>query len=256
MDLKPRLSGGGTVTALERGWRLFIPAGPDTRYRLAQLDDHLRIPRAQYPMKPPVRMQLEARVSSRGLPGTWGFGLWNDPFGFSFGPGNGFLRLPALPNAAWFFFSSPTNYLSFRDDRAGNGFLAQLFSSPRFHPRLIEAALAMPFSRKATRRLLHRVIDEDSVRLDDARQLAPGLASAVDLEEWHAYALEWTASKTAYFVDGTCVLEIPLSPRPPLGIVIWIDNQHAGFDPQGRLTYGLETNPTSAWLEIRELRTE
>ncbi len=251
IDLKPRLSSNGQVKETERGWLLSIPAGGPTRYRLAQLDDHLRIQRRDYPRRSPFRFQLESRVSATGLPGTWGFGLWNDPYGFSFGPGNGFLRLPALPNAAWFFYSSPACYLSFRDDKPGNGFLAQLFSSPRFDPLLIPAAATFPFALKSTRRLLGRIISEDANRLDAPS--APGDTSSLDVTAWHQYALEWGLSQTRFFVDDVCVLDAALSPRSPLGMVIWIDNQHAGLTPQGKLSFGMEPNPEPAWLEIRDL---
>lgn len=252
-SLKPRLSGAGTVTHSGNGWTLSIPAGSGNRYRLAQLDDHLRIARKHYPWYPPMRLELEARISSNSLPGTWGFGLWNDPYGFSCGPGDGFLRLPALPNALWFFYSSPLCYLSFRDDRPGNGFLAQLFSSPRFSNLVIPAALAFPFSRRATRRLLSRVIGEDAVRLDEPRTSSE--PAAFDPRAWHRYALEWRADSTRFSVDDARVLETSWSPRPPLGVVIWIDNQHAALTPAGRLSFGLETNPEPAWLEVRDLNT-
>ncbi len=251
-DLKPRLSGNGQVKDTERGWLFSIPAGGAARYRLAQLDDHLRIQRRDYPRRSPFRFQLESRVSAAGLPGTWGFGVWNDPYGFSVGPGNGFLRLPALPNAAWFFYSSPLCYLSFRDDKPGNGFLAQLFASPQFDPLLIPAAATFPFARKTTRRLLGRIISEDTTCLDGPA--APGSASSsLDVTAWHQYALEWGLSQTRFFVDDACVLDTHLSPRSPLGMVIWIDNQHAGLTPQGKLSFGMEPNPEPAWLEIRDL---
>ena len=155
MNVKPRLFGGGKVTETERGWTLAIPAGSRTRYRLAQLDDHLRIPRDQYPWFPPARLELEAaRVSARDLPGTWGFGLWNDPYAFSFGPGNGFLRLPALPNAAWFFSSSPASYLSFRNDMPGNGFVGQVFQARASISCCSAPPITFHCSRTAARRLL------------------------------------------------------------------------------------------------------
>ncbi len=253
MNLRPRLSADGKLNTTDRGWLLSISAGSAGRYRLSQLDDHLGLPRAQYPCRPPLTLRLEARASSAALPGTWGFGLWNDPYGFSFGPGNSFLRLPALPNSAWFFFSSRISYLSFRDDRPANGFLAQVFASPRFSLRLAGAALMLPFSPKAARRQLSQVIREDARRLDGNTQPRSAAAKR-DVTEWHRYAVEWTDARTRFHVDDVCVLDAPLSPRPPLGIVLWIDNQHAGFNPQGKLTYGLEPNPEPAWLEIRDLR--
>ncbi len=259
LNLKPRLAGNGRVTETEKGWLLSIPAGGVSNYRLAQLDDHLRIQRKDYPWYPPMRLSLEARVSASALTGTWGFGLWNDPYAFNFGPGeNSWLRLPALPNAAWFFYSSPVCYLSFRDDRPGNGLLAQLFSSPSFDPLLIRAAITFPFSPRTTRRLLTRIIAEDAVRLDPDPRPNPEADAHVnvDVTRWHSYRLEWTADGTRFYTDDRSVLESSLSPRPPMGIVIWIDNQHAAFTPQGKVTFGMEASNEPSWLEIRNLRAE
>ena len=254
MTLRPRLSSEGRLAEIERGWRLSIPAGGARGYRLSQLDDHAHLPRKKYPRLPPLKLELEARVSSPSLPGTWGFGLWNDPYGFSFGPGDGFLRLPALPNSAWFFCSSPRCYLSFRDDRPANGFLAQVFVSPRFDPRLLLAAAALPFSLKTTRRWLSRIIREDSARAGPAAAPSHPASAPLDVSAWHSFGLVWTASGTRFTVDETPVLETPLAPRSPLGIVIWIDNQRAALTPQGKLSFGMESNPEPAWMEIRDLR--
>ena len=76
-----------------------------------------------------VTISLQARASHQEIPGTWGFGLWNDPFGMKLGFGGKHL-LPALPNAAWFFFASPPNHLSLRNDLPANGALAATFRSP------------------------------------------------------------------------------------------------------------------------------
>src|SRR5512146_2349361 len=185
MNLKPRLSPDGSLAEIPGGWRLSIPAGPQGRYRLAQLDDQLKTPRRKYPWSAPTTLELSARVSSAVLPGTWGFGLWNDPYGFSFGPGDEFLRLPALPNAAWFFYSSPVSHLSFRDDKPGNGFLAQVFASPRFHVSLLRAGLTFLFSRRAARPLLARIIAEDAAQLGGEAAPQP-----LDVTAWHSYGLE------------------------------------------------------------------
>ncbi len=244
MDLKPRLSRDGKITSTTRGWRLMIPSGPSGHYRLSQLDDHLGLPRHGYPWQTPLTMSLRARISSSEVPGTWGFGLWNDPFGFSFGPGEGYLHLPALPNTIWFFHASPKNFLSFRDDKPGQGFLAQVFHSPRFDTTLFPAGLLFPFSRKRSRRLLSNVISEDAINLK------------IDASEWHSYRLEWKATRSKFWVDDYPVFESSVSPAPPLGLVIWIDNQYAAFMPDGRLKWGMEENLQSEWLDIEEVEVK
>ena len=241
IDIKPRLSRDGKITSSPRGWRLSIPSGPSKRYRLSQLDDHLGLARQAYPWHPPLSLSLKARISSADAPGTWGFGLWNDPFGFSFGPSEGFFHLPALPNTIWFFHASPKNYLSFRDDKPGYGFLAQVFHSPRFTPAVIHAGMLLPFSAKRSRRLLSSVVSEDAVNL------------VVNVTDWHSYRLEWKAARSTFWVDGNPVFESPVSPASPLGLVIWVDNQYAAFMPDGRLKWGMEDNPESEWLEIEEV---
>ena len=55
-----------------------------------------------------------------------------------------------------------------------------------------------------------------------------------------------------WVVDGVQVFESPVSPNPPLGLVIWIDNQYAAFTPEGKISFGvLEGN--EEWLEIEDL---
>jgi hypothetical protein len=140
----------------------------------------------------------------------------------------------------WFFGASQQNYLSFRDDRPAHGFLTQTFCSPKFHPLLILAGLALPFSRKTTRRLLSRVIEEDGVTL------------SVDVTQWHRYRLDWSLKRVAFEVDEVQVFESPVSPNPPLGLVIWIDNQYAAFTPEGRIAMGV-LEGKEEWLEIKDL---
>lgn len=251
--LIPQHTSGARVEEISPGeaYRLMIPAGTADKYRLAQLDDYAKTARSQFPLRPPLSLNLSARASHISIPGTWGFGVWNYPFGMSLGFGGTGWRLPTLPNAVWFFGASKENYLSFRDDStalrsaqreiAANGFLAQSFRSPKFHPLLIPAGLALPFSRKTTRRLLGRVIGEDGVRL------------RVDVSQWHRYRLDWHEDRVAFEVDDALVFESSVSPKPPLGLVIWIDNQYAAFTPGGRIGFGLLENPEPAWLEVKEI---
>jgi len=270
--LTPHQTPGASVEEISPGteYRLMIPAGRADKYRLAQLDDYTQLARGRFPLRFPLSLSLSARASSDSIPGTWGFGLWNDPFGFSLGFGGNPFRLPALPNAVWFFGASKQSHLSFRDAssalrsaqrEAANGFLAQTFRSPKFHPLLILAGLALPFSRGMTRRILGRVIDEDGVQLwsstarrGDLQEQAPALHSqSVDPTQWHRYRLDWREERVSLEVDNVQVLESQVIPNPPLGLVIWIDNQYAAFTPEGKIGFGVLENPEPAWLEIKDL---
>ncbi|MCA2000488.1 MAG: hypothetical protein LDL51_01345 [Chloroflexi bacterium] len=240
--MKTNATQDASVEKTGNGWRLQIEAGDARTYRNAQLDDYSGLRRSQFPHRPSktLHVSLSARVSTPFAAGTWGFGLWNDPFGLSFGFGGNPFRLPALPNAAWFFYASEQNYLSFTDNKPAQGFLAQTFRSPPFHPLLIPAGLALPFSRKTTRRLLSRVIAEDSSAL------------SVDTTQWRRYSLAWNAKRVTWEVDEVRVFESPVSPRPPLGFIVWIDNQFAAFTPQGKISAGV-LGSGEARLEARDI---
>ena len=238
MPLKARTTPEASITKTEKGYLMKIPAGDSYAYRFAQIDDYFGLPRRKFPHHA-LTLSLRARTSSSTIPGTWGFGLWNDPFGMSLGFGANRFRLPTLPNAAWFFGASPENHLSF-SDKPAQGFLAQSFRSPIFHTSLLPAGMLLPFSAKTTRRMLSKVIAEDSSAL------------GVDVTQWHSYKLEWSESRVAWYVDEVQVSESPVSPNPPLGLVIWIDNQFAAFKPDGKIGFGV-LEGGEEWLEIEDL---
>jgi hypothetical protein len=243
-DLRKRNTPGASVSSIEDGHRLAIPQGNDRSYRLAQLDDYTQFARKDFSHRPFLSLSLRARASAASLPGTWGFGLWNDPFGLSIGFGGKPLRLPALPNAVWFFHASGENYLSF-SEKPGNGFLAQAFRSPVFPLfRLAKVGVTFPFSRLKARALMGQIVEQGGMRL------------SVDATQWHAYRLEWSPRRSALWVDDALVLETPVSPRPPLGLVIWIDNQYAAWQPNGKIGFGVLENTELAWLEIKNLVLE
>jgi hypothetical protein len=238
--MKARTTPESSVDKTESGYLLKIPAGDSSAYRFSQIDDYFGLSRRHFPHHS-LSLGLRARVSNSSLPGTWGFGLWNDPFGMSLGFGGRRWQLPALPNAAWFFGASRENHLSF-SDKPAQGFLTQSFRSPKFHPLLIPTGLVFPFSRKATRKLISKVIAEDSSAL------------SVESTQWHSYRLEWSPKRVVWYVDDVQVFESPVSPNPPLGLVIWIDNQFAAFPPNGKIGFGVLENPEPAWLEIADLK--
>ncbi len=241
--MKARSTPNASVDPIQNGWRLSVPKGDNSAYRFAQLDDYFGLPRRRFPHRS-LTLNLRARASSSSIPGTWGFGAWNDPFGMSLGFGGNRFQLPVLPNAIWFFQASVHNYLSFRNDKPAQGFLAQVFHAPRFHPSLMMAGLTFPLSRKTTRKILSKVIRED------------GIALSVDVTQWHRYMLEWSMSRSAFWVDDALAFESPARPNPPLGLVIWIDNQYAAFTPEGKIGFGVLENPEPAWIEISDLQID
>lgn len=238
--MKTRVTPNAKIESIENGWRLKIDAGDSLHYRDAQIDDYYGLQRKNFPHHS-VTVSLRARASSISIPGTWGFGLWNDPFGMSLGFGGNPLRLPALPNAVWFFSASPQNYLSFTDDKPAQGFLAQSFHSSAFHPWLIPAGLTLPISPTTARNLISKVIREDSSAL------------SVDVTQWHGYRLEWSLKRVLFYIDDVPVFESHVSPNPPLGLIIWIDNQYAAFTPEGKIGFGVLENSEPAWIEITDL---
>src|SRR5215203_3277342 len=239
-QLIPRHTKDARVEEISRDtshYLLSIPAGKADRYRLAQLADYAQLNRRDFPLHSPITLSLSARTSSNYITAPWGFGLWNDPFGMSLGFGGNPFRLPALPNAVWFFGASEESYLSFHAERSdegnprsiveaqrrtathasttsgaknallsgqrgivGNGFLAQSFRSPQFHPWLVLAGLILPFSRRIARRFMGKVIADDGVGLD------------VEATQWHRYRLDWRETHVSFEVDDELVFESHVSP--------------------------------------------
>jgi hypothetical protein len=241
MHLEKRTSAGGMVQQMDRGWRLEIPPGEADAYRLAQLDNYAGMSRRRFPLQPPIEISARARISGMPITGTLGFGLWNDPFGLGIAQGGEPLRLPALPQAAWIFGASERNSLAVHDGMPENGFYAQVMQSPRFSLRLAEVGLGILINRKRARQALGKIIAE------------AGATIRSDPAEFHVYRIQWTEAGAAFWVDEKEILRTSVSPRGPLGLVLWVDNQYARFDLQKRPGWGLEPNRVPAWLEIEDL---
>jgi len=229
--------------------KLKILPGQKGNYRLAQLDDGTTRSRNHFKWQPPLTLSLRARVSAVDIPGTWGFGFWNDPFSLSLGLGGGTRRFPASPNVTWFFFASPQNYLSLRNDLPANGFMAQTFNSPRFHNLFVAlGAMGLPFllwpllARKF-RSYLRYMVAEDSFEIN------------IDVTQWHNYTLEWHNEFVLFKVDNQ-TFTTENTPNSPLCFILWIDNQYASFPSSGKLSYGTLANHQPAWLEIEALKLE
>jgi len=239
-------AGGGEICRQEgEAQRLVIPAGEVGTYRLAQLDDYSPLARRNFPHSPPFSLQLEARLSAASIPGTWGFGLWNDPFSMGSFQAGADRLLPALPQAAWFFYASQPNYLSLRDDRPAAGFLMATFRSLQLPSILLAPAvltvplLAWRWAARRLRRLGGVFVGQDACLLER------------DPTIWHAYSLDWQTDGVAFSVDGELVFQTRIAPQGRLGLVIWIDNQYAAFRPEGKIQYGRLAYDQPAWLVVR-----
>ena len=240
-ELEARQTEGGAVFPSQRGWRLRVEPGSSKSYRLAQLDDHGSRSRSHFAWHAPVTVSLRARVSEPLVQGTWGFGLWNDPFGLACSPEKRSARLPALPQAAWFFSASRRSYLSLRHDLPANGFFAQVFRSGALGGWLFPTTLGLFLDSQSARRRLSDHIAEEAVMV------------GIDPCAWHRYELHWQSASIEFRVDQQLLLKSQISPKPPLGLVVWIDNQYAAFDPQGRLAWGFEASNAAAWMDIESL---
>ena len=246
-SLQENVQGNGQVLRSgNKGWHLGIPPGEAGRYRLAQLDDYGGLARGAFPWPGPVQISLRAKAASRSVPGTWGFGFWNDPFGLAVIKGSK-VRFPSLPNSAWFFFASDSNYLSIRDDLPSNGQLAATFQSPSKPPVKLLLGLPLfslvfvPPMARWLRRWLRQYIKQDARDFE------------LDPCEWHSYEIERGQEKVTFKIDGQVIHETMTTPRGPLGLVIWIDNQYASWQPDGRIGYGTLANHDAAWLQIDDL---
>jgi hypothetical protein len=228
-------------------FRLQIPPGEAGTYRLAQLDDYRSKPRRDFPWTRGFVLQLMARSSRRVMPGTWGFGFWNDPFSMAILSGAGMLRLPNLPNSAWFFFSSPPNYLTLRDDLPVCGNLAVSYRSVHIPPGLLLlCAPILTFSllppiMRFMRQLASAIIIQDAVDL------------RLDPTKWHTYLIEVRDNQVKFRVNGSTVLNTVVVPLGPLGLVLWIDNQYAALPPSGKLKFGTLATPENSWIEFKEI---
>ena len=226
---------------------LSIPPGSTRAYRWAQLDDYHKVSRRKFPWQLPLKISLQARCSMQEHAGTWGFGLWNDPFSASLGLGGMAHRLPALPNCAWFFYASPPNHLEIHDRFPSDGFLAATFQSPRIPtPFLLPAfpglpLFVLPFFAKHFRKWLRPIINQDAVKI------------LIDLTQWHSYQIDWSKQTVNFMIDEKQVLSTKISPKGKLGLVIWIDNQYAAFPPDGKIRFGTLSQETESRLEIKGL---
>ncbi len=248
--MRERMTAGGRID--ETGpdtRRLTIPSQSQNQrphYEVAQLDDYTGLSRSNFPWQPPASLALSARVSANHLPGTWGFGWWNDPFSADIGLGAAGRRFPAPPNAAWFFYGSSQNYLALNDDHPTAGFLAATFSAPRLPwPLLTLSMPALPLlglspTARLVRRIAQRIVRDDAATVNTVPT------------RMHRYQIVWESDEVRFLVDDNLVFHTSVVPRGPLGAVLWIDNQYMRFPPDGKIRFGTLPHP-GGWLEVHDI---
>lgn len=244
--------GAGALESQDSSLRLVSTGASNRQYSNAQLDDYQHLPRRRFKWRPPVRLTVRARFShpaddsamTTGLLGTAGFGLWNDPFLMTGA------RLPTLPRAAWFIFASPPSNMKLALSTPGHGWKAATIDALRPISMILAplAPLAVPLMNWPP---LYRGLWPPI-----QRALMIGEAEIrVDVTQWHTYILDWGVEFAGFSVDNEQVLRAP-SPRGPLGLVVWLDNQYLIATPWGRLRWGLLDIPDRQWMEVDTLSIE
>ncbi len=249
-NLKAVEISGGRVSISDGSIHLELPA-IDRGYADAQVDDYAGVRRRDFPWRPPLRMSLSARASSPRPTGTLGFGFWNDPFSFSLGQGGAARRLPAPPQALWFFYGSPPNDMRFLPEMPSHGWKASSLRSPS-----VPSILLVPAAGVAA------ALAQINFTSRTVMKTALGMVAAAEtpieapLDAWQHYALSWTDDEARFFVDEEEILIARAPPSGPLGFVAWIDNQYAVASPEGGFRFGVLPTSESQSLELRELSIE
>ena len=237
-------TGGGRIESHGPLTRFVIPHTTRRTYAGAQWHDYHGLRRSNFPHRPPLRFSIRARFSHAAdqIGGTAGFGFWNDPFTLS---GGGIL---ASPNAFWFFAASPPNDQYLCEGVPGRGWKAASLNTGRWPPMLVATAAVpailltrLPGLGRPIMKLARRLIKSHERLLD------------VNMTDWHTYQLAWTETEAAFRVDADIVLRSPAPPAPPLGFILWIDNQYAIASESGQFQFGLVAHLEERWMEIENL---
>lgn len=246
--LKTTLLGGGWIEGrpeeVYRFWNPVVERG----YIDSQVDNYQSLLRDAFPCRPPFRMKLRARISHGNPVGTFGFGLWNDPFSYSLGLAGSSRKWPSSPNALWFFYGSPPNELHFDSDSSGHGFKASCIVSPSLPTVALVPGASIAFLLGNLPMMRRKVVGKIKRAIQASE--APIL---VDLTNWHTYEIRWSETEAIFMVDDHLANRCSIMPSCPLGLVIWIDNQYAILSPENGIRFGTIPVRQPQWMEIAEL---
>jgi hypothetical protein len=259
--LDPRWSvtrpGGGLVEIANSRLRLELPGATAGQYSDAQIDDYSGRARSAFPWRPPLKMEIRARIShlihplsttepemnQRLLRGTAGFGLWNYPLSLA----GSVLR---LPDAIWFFGASQPSNMALVPGLPGWGWKAQVVHANRLGavaaigPTALSALWGRLSGREdAAARWVQRLAGAHEERLTN------------DPREWATYEIDWRPERAEFRVDSALTLVAPNPPAGALGCVVWVDNQYAVATPHGELRFGTIATELE-WIELDFIRIQ
>jgi hypothetical protein len=242
---KPYLVGTGSLLPTGTTLRFLLANASAKEYSNAQIDDYRGMPRRRFAWHPPLRLTVRARFSAPAgkLQGTAGFGFWNDPFLMSGA------RVPTLPRAIWYFYSSPPSNMKLDLETPGHGWKAATLDALRpaaaLWAPLAPFAVALMNLRPIYRMLWPSI--QQSLKVREA-------TIPVDMTQWHTYVLDWGVEDSHFSLSGPAphyqpILTAP-SPRGPLGFVMWMDNQYLIATPWGQIRWGLLDAEEGQWMEV------
>jgi hypothetical protein len=238
---------GAAVEQIAAGsWRLSIPPTSAGHYQLSQLDDYSGQSRSRFNWQAPLRLQCSARASQSSHAGTWGFGFWNDPFTANLWIKGAGMRLPTLPNVAWFMHASPESQLTLQKSKRANGLLAAVFQAP-----LIPSAAFIPGYMFLPLALIPPAV---RVALNAAEKIVRDEFKIVNVDQtsWNSYRLDLHKDRAVFYLNDDQLFQTSGAPRGRLGSLVWIDNQYAGIDPNGKIKAGALEIREPAWMEIKD----
>lgn len=223
--------GNGSVIRRYSSLHLSLfPVEDDSGYHNAQISDYTPQERV-FRLVPPLRLEVVAYLGSAPahFKGTAGFGFWNHALAPDLA-----LTKRKLPQALWFFFSSPESDMRLAQGVAGAGWKAATLDATRPLAKLLLPFAPLGFLLMRVP-LLYRLLWGIAQRAIGVQERALELSL---LEGEHTYRIDWLKDSVTFAVDEEVVLHSAHAPKNALGFIAWCDNQHAQVTPQGALAMG------------------
>jgi hypothetical protein len=228
-----------------------LPENITKSYSNSQLDDYRTLSRGDFKWSPPLKMSLDAifeiteNKDGSKLTGTSGFGFWNDPFMMTG------LRWPTLPKALWFFYSSSESELYLNEASKGNYWRAMSLDAHHFKFFSILPLLSLSFP-------LFNITKFREWMWPKVRKLFKGEEKIIKTNQfdWHKYEIQWEKDYVTFSIDNKQLYRTEYSPKGPLGLVIWMDNQYLKIKPTGKIAFGSIQQQNSQKMLIKNLKIE